>query len=525
MQTACERHTDLPHTSKLFADFLHHFDRVGQFYAHSPYDEESFRRAAAQIDYPAARRAALVNVLREQNGESEALTALSREGTVAVVTGQQVGLFTGPCYTVYKALTAVRLARRLTETGIPAVPVFWLATEDHDFAEVNHCWVFDSHQRPAKLELSGAIGSQRPVGTIQLEASPIGPLREALLGFPFGAEVIEMTERSYAPGETIGSAFAKLLQHILGSQELLYLDPMTAGARELAAGPLRDAVLAAPELSQCILERNRELEANGYHAQVHFEDQTALVFLLENGQRVPLNRRGREYTAGSRRLSTQELADRARQLSPNALLRPVVQDYMLPTIAHIGGPAEIAYLAQSQVLYQALLGRAPVEVHRQSATLIDARAAKLMDRHNLSFPDILRGQEALAGQIAARLVPTELETAFGHTKMASASALDGLARVLEGFDPTLAAAFATSRRKIEYQLSKIENKAAREALRRDQRATDGAVYLSNLVYPQKHLQERFYSILPFVARHGLDLINRLAEEINLDCPDHRLIVV
>ena len=142
MQPACIRHTDLPGTSQLFADFAYHFDRVAHFYQHDPHDPESFERAAAQIQYPDDRRAAIVAALRAQNGDSENLRRLAQPGTVAVVTGQQVGLFSGPAYTIYKAMAAAQVAMQLTARGIPAVPVFWLATEDHDFAEVNHAWVF-----------------------------------------------------------------------------------------------------------------------------------------------------------------------------------------------------------------------------------------------------------------------------------------------------------------------------------------------------------------------------------------------
>ena len=125
MECTCIRHTELPHTTKLFADFVYHFDRVRRFYPHSPFDPNSYAEAAAQIDFPDDRRAALVAALRSQNGDSESLSRLARPGTVAVVTGQQVGLFSGPAYTIYKALTAVKVARDLTERGIAAVPIFW----------------------------------------------------------------------------------------------------------------------------------------------------------------------------------------------------------------------------------------------------------------------------------------------------------------------------------------------------------------------------------------------------------------
>src|SRR5579863_3873230 len=151
MESACLRHTEIPHTSALFADFQYHFDRVAPFYAHNPHANGSYAEVAKAMSYPAERRAALVAALGARNGGSESLDLLARPGTVAVVTGQQVGLFSGPAYTIYKALTAARLAQDLTARGIPAVPVFWLATEDHDFAEVNHCRVFSPGYHPLEL--------------------------------------------------------------------------------------------------------------------------------------------------------------------------------------------------------------------------------------------------------------------------------------------------------------------------------------------------------------------------------------
>src|SRR5579864_5438894 len=153
MQPACIRHTELPGTSRLFADFTYHFDRVAQFYRHNPHDPAAIQEAAAEMRYPDDRRAAMVRALAGQNGETETLRKLAEPGTVAIVTGQQVGLFSGPAYTIYKAITAARVAREMTDRGIPAVPIFWLATEDHDFDEVNHVWTFDASHSPLKLSV------------------------------------------------------------------------------------------------------------------------------------------------------------------------------------------------------------------------------------------------------------------------------------------------------------------------------------------------------------------------------------
>ncbi len=522
MQSGCVRHTELPHTSRLFGDYLYHFSQVARFYAHDPGSPGSFADAAREVAFPDDRRAALVAALREQNPGGATLDSLAQPGTLAVVTGQQVGLFSGPAYTIYKALTAVKLAASLTERGIPAVPVFWLATEDHDFAEVNHCWIFDSSNRPVSLSVDGARGTQQPVGGIRLKEPPIGALKDSLAGLPFGEAVAELVEESYGDGRTMGAAFADLLRRVLGGHALLYFDPMHPASRRLAAPLLRKAILGSADLKALVLDRNRELEAAGYHTQVHVEPETSFFFLLENGRRLTLRRRQQEYVSKDRRFSVEELAENAEHLSPNALLRPVVQDAMLPTVAYVGGPAELAYLAQAQVLYRELLGRMPVAVPRAAFTLLDGRAAKLMERYDLALHDLFHGEEPLKEGIAEKLIPPALSGRFREATEATARELDRVREELARFDPTLVAALDKSRAKILYQLSKAERKTARETLRRDQRAADDASYLSRLAYPSKHLQERFYSILPFLARHGLDLVGRLYQNVHLDCPDHLL---
>ncbi len=508
-------HTDLPGASQLFSDFLSEFDKVRGFYAFSPRESASYASAAAAIHYPLERRAALVDALRKENGESASLALLARPGTCVVATGQQVGLFTGPAYTIYKALTAVKLARRLTEQGIPSVPVFWLATEDHDFDEVNHCWVFDSTHRPLRIEAGGAGHSQEPVGRIPVSGSPIEDLRRALEGLPFAGQVMALAEEAYAPERTFGVAFARLLKGLLSSYGLLLLDPLQPEVRELGAPLLRRASENAPELVRLVLERNQQLEAAGYHAQVHVDPQSTLIFVLEEGRRVPLLRQDSGFLARA------HPAD----LSPNALLRPVVQDYILPTVASVMGPAEVAYMAQAQVLYRALLDRMPVVVPRASFTLVDSHAARLLDRYGLSLAGMFGGEDALRERIARKLIPPLLRRRVEETAAGTKALAEHLCAELRSFDPTLAEAMERSRRKILYQLDRIERKVSREALQRDQRAVEETDYLSRMLYPEKHLQERFYSTLPFLAQHGLGLLDMIYQNLPLDSPDHQLLLV
>jgi uncharacterized protein YllA (UPF0747 family) len=216
------------------------------------------------------------------------------------------------------------------------------------------------------------------------------------------------------------------------------------------------------------------------------------------------------------------LQARAADISPNALLRPVMQDYLLPTVAYVGGPAEVAYMAQAQVIYRELLGRMPVIMPRNGFTLLNSRATKLLDRYGLQVQDLLDHRDRVQSRIAERLVPTEIDKSFKAVRETIAGRLVELRSELSRLDPTLVAAAHKSEAKMLYQLDKLAGKGARAAMQRTDHATGDANFLINMVYPHGHLQERFYTILPFIARHGFDLISHLAAEAQLDCPDHMI---
>jgi bacillithiol biosynthesis cysteine-adding enzyme BshC len=525
MECSCVRHTDVPGTSKLFADLIYNFDRVEDLYPFRPNDIQTLVRRA-RSEFPDSRRAALVNALTSRNRDNPSLSLLAEPGTVAVVTGQQVGLFSGPAYAVYKALTAIKTAKELTERGVPAVPVFWLATEDHDFAEVDHAWVFGADHQPVRIRLnSGAEGGSRPAGGIALQDVPLNELRNALAGLPFADDAVAMVARAYRPGETMGSAFGRLIAELFAPYGLLLIDPMDGALREIGAPLMKEAVERMPELVEALMVRSAELVERGYHAQVLVDKNTSLAFLLENGQRMPLRRSNGTYAAQHLKLSTRDLAQRGVDLSPNALLRPVIQDYLLPSAAYIGGPAELAYLAQSQVLYAKLKVRQPAVLPRASFTLLDARSHKRMLRYGIGPTDLFGGEQVLHNTIAARLVPERLRAGLDRTKAAFSAALDGLRGDLDSFDVTLAAALATNRRKIEYQVDKMTRKTATQIMARDEQATRDARSLNGLVFPEKHLQERFYSIVPFVAKFGPGLVAELYSAVRTECPDHQFVVV
>jgi bacillithiol biosynthesis cysteine-adding enzyme BshC len=522
MQSSCVRQDQIPGTSALFADYLYQFDKLSAFFPYSSWQPDGVGSAASSLQFPAERRAKIVAALAAQNNNSAALNKLAEPNTAAVVTGQQVGFLLGPAYTIFKALTAVRLAAHLNEQGIPAVPVFWLATEDHDLAEVDHAWVFNQEATPAKISLANSVVNGGPVGDVVLNEIPLAELRAALGDLPFADDVIKQVAACYQPGVTLGGAFRKLLEETLKGLGLLFLDPLAAPIREIAAPFLSEAVQRVPELLAALRTRNAAITKAGYHTQVHIDDDSSLFFLLKNGRRWPVRWKDGRFITRDGSYSLLEMSAKAGQLSPNALLRPVMQDYLLPTASYVAGPAEIAYFAQGAVLYEKLLGRMPVIYPRNSFTLLDARASKLLTRYGLQVPDLLDQHENVKGVLAARLVPPALNEQIKTAQTAASQALAQLQGSLLHFDPTLEASAAKSMAKIGYQFAKLERKIARETMRRDEHATKDAQYLVNLIYPQRHLQERFYSILPFLAKHGLDLPGQLLTQIQLSCADHML---
>lgn len=520
MEPSCIPHTLIPGTSKLFRDYLYDFGHVARFFGTHFLDTDALIQAARQLAFPDSRRERMVAALREQNGDSSALRQLARRGTVAVVTGQQVGLFSGPAYTIYKALTAVKLASELNQRGIAAVPVFWLATEDHDLAEVDHAWVFDQNARPAKVSVTSTVTNGGPVGNVELATVPISELRTSLGDLPFAGEIVNQIERAYRPGATLGSAFRSLLSDILQDFGLLYLDPLAPQVRDIASDFIRESIEGVPNLIADLHKRSQELVSAGYHAQVLVDRDTSLLFLLSAGKRTAIRWRDGRFIAKDHSYTAAELKEIANRISPNALLRPVMQDYLLPTVTYIGGPAEIAYLAQSQVLYRTLLGRMPVIFPRNGFTLLDGRATKLLERYGLVVRDMFVPHEKVASHIADKLVPSGLMQDFADLQSGISSSIEKLQSKLTQFDPTLEHAAKKSSAKILYQIDKLRGKTAREALARDHRATRDASYLYNLIYPHRHLQERFYSIVPFLAKYGLDLPQRMLSQTQLVCPDH-----
>jgi len=524
MECHCLAAHELPHTSKLYSAFLTDYARVQRFYAHSP-DQRGVKTAAKSAQVPAEIRSQIAGMLREQNRGFGAGADVQRNidklaaGAVAVVTGQQVGLFGGPAYSFYKALTAIALAKELTAAGTDAVPVFWLASEDHDLAEIDHCYWPASGGVIERLALdSSESDSGKSVGRIELGAAA-GPLvkraTELLEGESYDW-IAGALHEGYTPAETYSSAFGKLFARLLAGRGLILLNPIDPRLHRMATPVYTRALEERSALTRDLLARGKELDRAGFHAQVKVTERGTLLFLHVGEHRTALRKKGDALAAGAETHSAEMLRSilesSPERFSANALLRPVVQDSLLPTAAYIGGPAEIAYFAQSQVIYERLLGRMPAVLPRAGYTLVDSHVAKLLKRYDLKVQDVLAGRQRVRRTMELVSLPRGLARQFDGSEKTLRSLLRKLRSPLRRLDRTLEGALGTAERKMLYQFLKIRGKAGRaENLRtgvidRHERA------LLDSLSPHHAIQERVHSLLPWLARYGPELLDELGRK-------------
>jgi bacillithiol synthase len=521
LKSQCLPFREIPHTTELFSTFLEDFPRVSAYYAHPP-TGEGIVDAAREVGLDRETRGRVVEVLREQNGRlgtgEETKRNLDRlaNGAVAIVTGQQVGLFSGPMYSFFKALSAVRFAEEISSRGMDAVPVFWLATEDHDLAEVNHSF-WKTKSGLARLELPAAPETEgRRVGEVTLGAAIEPLVAQALnsLEGPLAGEVGRAIRESYTRSDTYGSAYGKLISRLLAQRGLIFIDPLDARLHRFASRVFRQALHDAESLHDALSARSKELEASGFHAQVKIAPGSTLLFYNVEGRRHPVRRRDGRFLAGDEEFSHDEL-HAAIELTPEAitpsvLLRPVFQDALLPTAAYIGGPSEVAYMAQAQVPYMRILGRMPAILPRSSFTLVELSVARVLSKYELDIRDILRGSQHVRAKMEQRTIPNALWRQFESDEERLRGMLKAYAEPIERLDASLLGALQSLEEKMLYQFAKLKEKVGRAENFRTGILDDHQRILFDSLYPNRDLQERSLSGLPFIAAYGLEFLDELA---------------
>lgn len=521
LQTESLPFAEIPAQSKLFLEYQKNPLKLKKFY---PNAVESHTQISAQIPEVLANykvdRNLLCDALTEINnsfraGEKtlENIELLRDKDCVAVVAGQQAGLFSGPIYTIYKALSAVRLAQCLSERGFKAVPIFWIAEEDHDFDEVRNAFVLDKDGKLAEVENTPENYVENiAVGNVKLDENideTLQNLTENLSHTEFSDELQTLLKETYQPNETFSTSFAKFLMKLFEKYGVIFFAQLDKKLKNLAVPIFQEAVEKSDEIRKSLLERNKKLEDENFHTQVLVDDNFFPFFEFDE--------------AGKRQKISKNEIKNFQNLSPNALMRPVVQDYLLPTICYFGGGAEIAYFAQNSVIYEILNRPVTPILHRQSFTVIESKHRKTLEKYDLELKDLFAGIENLLPKIVEEYLNEDTAKLFDEVEANINIELNHLNQNLSKIEPTLAENLANKRKKIDYHIANLRNKFHHAQIRKDEIINRRIETAFTALLPHGHLQERTLNVTSFLNRYGLYFIDWIYEAIDLDDKEHRII--
>jgi bacillithiol biosynthesis cysteine-adding enzyme BshC len=528
----------VPWIAPLAADYAHGYERLSRFYAGDPSQPAAWREAMGRAARGSRQNRAAVSTLltaqldrRGAPAEARAAAAsLADPRTVAVVTGQQAGLFGGPLYTLLKAITALQLARRVSDAE-RAVAIFWIDAEDHDWDEVRGCTVLDGDLVPREIELARPAGAgELPVGTLTLGdgiGSALDALSQVLPRTGFTDALIDTLRHDYAPSSTMADAFGRLLDGLLGPHGLIVFDAGDPAAKPLVADLFVRELREAPTSTRAAAA-GAALSGLGYAAQVTPAPDAVALFYLDPARRA-IRREASGFAAGEARFPRDALIAEASahpaRFSPNVLLRPLVQDTLFPTVAYVAGPSELAYLGQLRGVYDAFGVPMPLVHPRASATLLDSAAMKFLQRHDFPLEDLQAQDEAALNRLLEAQLPTDVESALRHASDAVHESMRQVIDVIPGVDPTLAGAARSTLGKMEHDLKALHTKVIQAAKRRDDILRRQFTRAQALAFPGGEPQERRVGFVSFLNRYGPPLVDRLLADLPIEPGSHWVLTI
>ena len=530
-----------PWFRRLAVDYAFDFDHLSSFFAGNPADPSAWRSAIARAQaHPRDRRAVADILLQQQERRGapeparEAARRLADQRTVAILTGQQAGLFGGPLFTLLKALTAIKLARQVTEDhGVPAVPIFWIESEDHDWAEVASCGVLDGELEPRKITLGTTPGAgDGPVASVALDPSIYAAIDQLMATLPkteFSDELAARLAECYRSGLGMSEAFGTWLGSVLGHLGLVVYDSSEPATKPLVSHVFATELQTAVATTRAATASGEALVQQGYHAQVVPHPDNVALFQLD-GVRQTIHLRNGQFVIGdSRQVARTALVDEARQhpqhFSPNVLLRPIVQDSLFPTVCYVAGPNELAYLAQLKPIYEHFGVPAPLMFPRATVTILDSAATRFLNRYEVALESLQPGNDAGLNQLLESQLPATVEQALDEANAAVDQAMRRLIEAVPAIDPTLEGAAKSSFGRMQHDLHTLHDKIIHAAKKRDETLRRQYARARAQAFPGGHAQERTVGFVYFLNRYGPALVDRLLEEVPLDLGRHWIVTV
>lgn len=524
---------------ELFVDYCTDFDAVSEFFA-DDWRSASARRSAASA---AARRPADRNVLADtllDQNERWGLDAATRSHiealrdpeSIAVVTGQQVGLFTGPLYTVYKTITTLQLAEEWAEqTGHPVVPVFWVEGEDHDFEEIATAHVLHRNDlvplsyTPDIDDNPGAVGRLALTDDIH---NVLDRLDEHLPPSDFKPDVMERVRAAYSPGTCLEDAFARLLRSLFEDEGLVFINPDDQRLKSLTRPLFRREIEDPQAPASQINSASQALRHQGYHAQVSAHP-TNLFWLGDDGRRaIDLDDDGTFHLRGTNRtFSRTELLDHLdetpERFSPNVVLRPLMQDHLLPTATYVAGPGEVSYFAQYRGVYDWADLDMPLIHPRASVSLVEGKVQKVLEKYNLTVGDFGHDLEALFQDVVVDTMEVDVDDLFSDALPQLHQTLNDLKPEVEAVDRTLGASTEATRAAIVDEMQALKQKVVRAEKRQQDEVRAQLKKAHVNLRPNGALQERVINVLYYLNKYSPALLDDLQQAVHTDTSAHQIV--
>jgi len=520
--------------SRLYLDFIYGRQPARDFYpAISP---ETVLSSLDRMNYP---RDQMIEILRRQNevfGLSYTTRAnierLRDKRSVCMFAGQQAGLFGGPLFTLIKALAIVKSARQYAERlGRPVIPIFWIAGDDHDFAEANHTHVLSRKGELCRLEYRTPPSLPIPTGEIRFEdrqelARVLDQIAEELGQTDFSSGLVATLRRCYTPEDTMVTAFGKFMAAIAGESGLVLFSPADNEVKRLAAPFFEQVIEKQQAISASIIRTNERLRQCDYHVQVEKKEHAVHLFCNQKGRR-PIMRDGEGYLIGDTHATRAELKslldDYPGAFSTDVLTRPLLQSWLFPVLMQMGGPSEIAYFAQVSPLFELFNLPAPMYRARPSLTLVERRSAQLMQDLGVAFEDLLGDIEQVVNRVLAETFPADVQGRFGDFRKEIEEKFRKLSDEVVSFDSGLQSMAEQTRGKIDFLLNGLEAKVFAAHKKKSQETRERIYRIGNALYPQRGLQERCLNITYFLARHGGGIVTYIYKHMNSEEPAHQLL--
>ena len=530
-----------PWIPPLVSEYSQNFSRLEGLFAGNPSEPEAWRNTIARVSRAprdrAALHTALLRQLTERGAPSEAQHSASQllsPASVAIVTGQQAGVFGGPLYTILKAVTAIQLARKVTaDHGVPAVPVFWVDAEDHDWDEVRSARVLNHQFDVAEVVVPDPAGAGNlPVGRLVFNegvSAAVDELAKTLAPSEFSSELIAGLHRRYRPGATVGAAFAGWIEDLLGRHGLVVFEADDPALKPLVADIFARELERPCATSMLAREAGAKMAALGHAPQVEPGEDSVALFYLDGTARRAIKRQGAAYAIGDSVRDAAEVSEEARlhpeRFSPNVLLRPIVQDRLFPTACYVAGPSELAYQAQLGGIYREFGVETPLLHSRVSITILDSAAARFLDRSKLPLEALHARDESAFNRFLEAQLPPDLERAITDLGRVVGDRADVIRTTATAVDPTLAGAVETTVDRIRETLGSLQSKIVQAAKRKDETLRRQFTRTRSLAFPDGDPQERGLTLPFFLNRYGLGLGDRLVTSLPLETDRHYVVAL